>query len=107
MCNGKNFSVSQGDFALFPAGVEHALDNPSTTQKLYALELMVPSSEVAPGDDKWDMTCLRDMKPGQTGQLTWTCSELGFGEAIQSGRDAEALQDSDACGFVSALCRYE
>lgn len=98
-CNGESFPVSQGDFVVFPAGVEHGLDNPSSHKKLYALELMVPSAEVAPDDDRWDYTCLLD---GTTGRFL--CSELGFGEAIEGGRDAEDLQESDACGFVNALC---
>eukprot|EP00746_Dinoflagellata_sp_MGD_P001474 gnl/MRDRNA2_/MRDRNA2_102771_c0_seq1.p1 gnl/MRDRNA2_/MRDRNA2_102771_c0~~gnl/MRDRNA2_/MRDRNA2_102771_c0_seq1.p1 ORF type:complete len:492 (+),score=68.72 gnl/MRDRNA2_/MRDRNA2_102771_c0_seq1:52-1527(+) len=100
-CNGEHFSVSQGDFVLFPAGVEHALDN-NSSQKLYALELMVPSAEVAPDIERWDFTCLHDRQTG-----TFACSELGFGEAIEAGRDADDLRDSDACGFVSSLCRVE
>jgi len=41
-CDGHQIPVAAGDCIVFPPGTLHGLDNPSTKEKLYTLQMMVP-----------------------------------------------------------------
>lgn len=58
-----------------------------------------PEKLAEDADAAWDTTCLLD---GTTGQMA--CSELGFGNAILEGSEADPLSDDDLCGFAPHKC---